>query len=356
MPKKYIIILLPALIAAVPVLSQVNYASLNSTSLSGLNKKIAGNSPYDFALIQSFTPYHSTSASFTTHLPIINNNTEKKAGYRDERDEKISGPLAENNNESNRENPEIIFKRTSFTYPENSKVDVGIPHFPASQLILYAKALKQYAKKNGFDTSYALLGNMGMLSNKKRFFIVNLVTMEIEQSGLVSHGRGQGPSVYDKQYSNQSGSKCTSLGRYKILNKYKGIYGEAYRMEGLDSSNQHANSRNIVLHSMDCIPETEGIIPACVSEGCPAVSINFLSSLNKIIGSRKKPLLLWIFDSNLEEAVMEEEALKDKTSYIALNEYHNCFLQSPYNLDAVRFHNESQVLFLQVTKLLQTLR
>ncbi len=331
---RIITLLLPACIAAVPVLSQVNYASLNNVSLTGQDRNFAVNFPKYPALLKQLTPpfhVHAASASFLTSSPIKNNTAENKTGYRYKQDEKITLPPAENENETNRENPEIIFKPTSFTYPENSKADAGMAHYPASQLILYAKALKQYAIKNGFDTSYALLGNMGMLSNKKRFFVVNLVTMEIEQSGLVSHGRGQGPSVYDKQYSNEAGSKCTSLGRYKIMNKYKGMYGEAYRMAGLDTSNQNAYSRNIVLHSMGCIPDNDGIMPACISEGCPAVSIQFLSFLRKIIDTRKKPVLLWIFDSNLEEAVMEEGTVNDKAGDIAVNEYHLCSLHSANN-------------------------
>jgi hypothetical protein len=199
--------------------------------------------------------------------------------------------------------PEFSFKPTEFVYPENSKTDIGISEYSYEQLVLYATALKQYAKANDFDTAYAFLSNMGMLCNKKRFFVMNLRTMQIEEAGLVSHGRGQGKTIFDKQYSNQPGSRCTSLGRYKILSKYKGTYGEAYRMSGLDSSNENAFERNIVLHSMSCIPDIENIMPACVSDGCPAVSSRFLSALQKIIESRRKPMLLWIFDSNLEEIV-----------------------------------------------------
>lgn len=77
-------------------------------------------------------------------------------------------------------------------------------------------------------------------------------------------------------------------------------------MTGLDSTNRNAYDRNIVLHSMNCIPDIENLMPACVSDGCPAVSSKFLSSLCKIIDTRKKPMLLWIFDSNLEEPVLEE--------------------------------------------------
>ena len=173
--------------------------------------------------------------------------------------------------------------------------------------------LKQYARENGFDTSYAFLSNMGMLSGKKRFFVINLATMEVERSGLVSQGRGQGRTKYDKQYSNIIESKCTSLGRYKVTNKYKGFYGESYRLIGLDSSNNNAFKRNVVLHPMGCIPDEENLAPACISEGCPAVSLNFFSGLSKIIDTREKPVLLWVFDSNLEDVIAEEIQTENKS-------------------------------------------
>ncbi len=210
---------------------------------------------------------------------------------------------------------DISFRRTSFTYPECSKADIGISEYPVEQLMLYATVLKEYAIAEGYDTAYAFFVNMGVLSGKKRFFVVNLSSMQAEQSGLVSQGRGSGVSKYDKQYSNIVNSKCTSLGKYKITNKYKGFYGNSYRMTGLDTTNDNAYKRNIVLHSMGCIPDEENAAPACISEGCPAVSDNFLLSLSKIIDSSKKPVLLWVFDSNLEEVVIRKP-----------KNYHSCSL------------------------------
>lgn len=204
------------------------------------------------------------------------------------------------------EKEKISFMSTSFSYPKNAKADIGIAYYPPSRLILYAKILKEYARKKGFDTTYAFLCNMALVSNKKRFFVFNMVTMRIEQSGLVSQGRGKGISTYDKSYSNEPGSNCTALGRYKISGRYYGEYGESFRLTGLDSSNKKAYARRIVLHSMPCIPDTDAMMPPCASEGCPAVSPAFLSSLREIIDGTKKPILLWIFDSNLEELVMEE--------------------------------------------------
>lgn len=325
MQKKSIFFLIPAFIIAVsPVLSQVNFASQKSGSLISSDKKFVDNTPRyvsSRAMIQPF-PFFSVTSIVSAGT---NDNNREETSYSNERSPKVISPVAENKKETKAVNIEISFKPTSFTYPENPKKDVGVAEYSAEQLILYAQVLKQYAKKNGYDTSYAFLSNMGMLSSKKRFFVVNLVTMKIEEAGLVAQGRGRGLSRYDKQYSNQYGSKCTSLGRYKIMKKYKGCYGEAYRMAGLDSSNNNAYIRNVVLHAMGCIPDKESTMPACISEGCPAVSPNFLVSLKKIIDTRKKPVLLWIFDSNLQDVVAEPVKSEEEQE----DNHHSCALHIP---------------------------
>lgn len=201
----------------------------------------------------------------------------------------------------------LAFRSTNFTYPKNLKGDVGIAYYPPKQLILYATLLKEYAKKKGYDTTYAFLCNMALVSNKKRFYIFNMQSMRIENAGLVSQGRGSGPSIFDKQYSNDPGSKCTALGRYKIGEKYTGEFGESFRLVGLDSTNNKAYQRRIVLHSMPCIPDTDASTIPCASEGCPAVSPTFLDALKAVIKSQKRPVLLWVFDSNLSELVWEEQ-------------------------------------------------
>jgi hypothetical protein len=197
-------------------------------------------------------------------------------------------------------NYSIHFKRSSFIYPRNPAREVGLTHFDDNQMRLYAQMLKKFALAHHYDTCYAFLANMGVLSTRKRFFVINLQTLEVEESGLVSHGRGQNMSIYDRNYSNDPDSKCTSLGKYAISSSYRGTFGLSYHIQGLDSSNSNAQKRKIVLHSMHCIPDMESIMPACVSEGCPAVSEHFFSSIRKLIDSRKSPMVLWIIDSNLD--------------------------------------------------------
>jgi len=310
---KYIVFFL-ALAAAASVFAQGDQLSREDFSFSQSGKNLSSTDPYKQALTattsQQATGVRKTlslSATFngetSTSVPVYSTKSEDNHLDIDKIRAKPFG-----------KNLEISFKSTSFVYPEGSRVEIGVKEYPTENVLLYAIVMKEYAKKNDLDTTYAFISNMGMLSTKKRFFVVNLVTMEVECSGLVSQGRGLGRTKYDKQYSNIIESKCTSLGRYKVATKYKGSYGESYRLIGLDSSNQNAVKRRIVLHEMGCIPDDENIAPTCVSEGCPAVSPNFLSGLAKIIETRKKPVLLWVFDSNLEEIIA-----KDTTS-----RYHTC--------------------------------
>jgi hypothetical protein len=92
------------------------------------------------------------------------------------------------------------------------------------------------------------------------------------------------------------GIGCTSLGKYKIGNSYTGKWGYSYKLHGLDSSNNNAFERTVVLHSHSCVPESEVDDDICQSNGCPTVSPNMLGELKTIINNSKKPVLLWIYD------------------------------------------------------------
>lgn len=177
------------------------------------------------------------------------------------------------------------------------KAESGIEVYAASEVLQQAIALKQYAIENGYDTGYAFLVNISLKSGKKRFYVVNLETMSIDNSGLVAHGRGDERFTFDKYFSNTPGSNCTSLGRYKIGKSYEGQFGLAYKLHGLDSTNNNAFKRFVVLHAMGCISYEETKLPICQSEGCPAVAPQFLEEIKPVIDSRKKPMLLWLFDS-----------------------------------------------------------
>ena len=101
------------------------------------------------------------------------------------------------------------------------------------------------------------------------------------------HGRGSGQE-FARSFLNRPDSRQSSLGRYVVVATYKGRYGRAYRLTGLESSNDHALARGIMLHSLAYV-RPGGLAR---SEGCPAVSEVALRTLRPYL---REGTLLWIY-------------------------------------------------------------
>jgi hypothetical protein len=159
-----------------------------------------------------------------------------------------------------------------------------------------ATGLHDYLEAENFNTTVCFLIDMNINPGKKRFFVYNLERDSVEMAGLVTHGSGSYRSDSSLYFSNEPGSNCTSLGKYKIGKPYNGKFGLAYKLYGLDKTNDNAFERFVVLHSHSCVPQEE-VYPGsiCESWGCPTVSPIFLQSLKKIIDASEKPILLKIF-------------------------------------------------------------
>ncbi|MEE9434574.1 MAG: murein L,D-transpeptidase catalytic domain family protein [Sphingorhabdus sp.] len=112
-------------------------------------------------------------------------------------------------------------------------------------------------------------------SSRPRLFVVDMLGGNI-RSYLVAHGRGSDPQHdgYLKNFSNQPGSLATSRGAYLTLEWYNGKYGSSMRLEGLDSDNNMAVDRAIVVHeAWYSAPDMIGKWGKLGrSEGCFAVS------------------------------------------------------------------------------------
>jgi L,D-transpeptidase-like protein len=173
-------------------------------------------------------------------------------------------------------------------------------HISASEISkLNEKALllKAFACQKKCDQKIIFLLDMSLPSGKNRFFVYDTEKDSVIIAGLVAHGHGNNEFSYYPIFSNKSASSCTALGKYKIGGKYKGNFGIAYKLYGLDSSNNNAFARNIVLHSHDCVPLGETFpYPICNSSGCAMVSPEFLKEIEPLLDTRKKPVLLWIFN------------------------------------------------------------
>ena len=159
-----------------------------------------------------------------------------------------------------------------------------------------AEQAKTFIKRKGYNDKICFLIDMSLPSGQNRFFIYDLKKDSLINKQLVAHGNCFEFWLEGRKYSNVVGSGCTSLGKYRIGNSYTGKFGYSYKLHGLDSTNNNAFERTVVLHSHSCIPENEVEDEICQSNGCPTVSPKFLIQLKTLINNSKKPLLLWIYE------------------------------------------------------------
>ena len=171
----------------------------------------------------------------------------------------------------------------------------------AAALRLKQKSIiaREYLIKNGFNSDVCFMVDMSIPSGKNRFFVYNLDRDSVEFTALVSHGSGSYKPNCDDQlvFSNTPNSYATSIGKYKIGSSYYGTYGLSYKLYGLDSTNDKALERFIVLHADSYVP-TKETYPYHIYEsaGCPIVSPSFLTILGKYVTVSKKPMMLWIYN------------------------------------------------------------
>ncbi|MEP3421398.1 MAG: murein L,D-transpeptidase catalytic domain-containing protein [Erythrobacter sp.] len=93
------------------------------------------------------------------------------------------------------------------------------------------------------------IADFGVHSAQRRFYFVNLDREEVNPFH-VSHGTGSDPEHdgWLNSYSNVEGSNATSRGAYVTWEWYQGRYGTSVRLGGLDSTNDAALRRYIVMH------------------------------------------------------------------------------------------------------------
>ncbi|SIT19050.1 L,D-transpeptidase catalytic domain [Chryseobacterium ureilyticum] len=156
--------------------------------------------------------------------------------------------------------------------------------------------IKNYIKDKGYNQNVAIFINFKIPSGKYRYFIYDLKNEKIQYKAVVSHGSGSVVSGSNAlKFSNVEGSYQSSLGKYAIGKSYIGQFGKSYRLKGLDTTNSNAMQRAIVLHSLHCVPDVESQNPACLSLGCPMLSINAFKESAKHIDRSQQPIILYAF-------------------------------------------------------------
>lgn len=160
------------------------------------------------------------------------------------------------------------------------------------------KSLEKYitSHKGRYSSAYGIFIDMRLPSEHYRLFIVDLKKDSIVSMGLVAHGSGSETGNPDSLiFSNTPNSYMTSLGIYKIGSAYEGSFGRSYRLHGLESTNNKAFERAVVLHPYMCVPDVEQDYPICNSLGCPMVSENYFKTIDKYVVGEKLPVLMKIY-------------------------------------------------------------
>ncbi len=157
-----------------------------------------------------------------------------------------------------------------------------------------------FCKKNDMDTSTCIFVDMSVHSGKNRLFVYDFQKKEIILEGLCSHGVGKGSTPFKPVFSNEEGSYCSSLGKYKVKGRSYSNWGIKihYKMYGLEKTNSNAFKRIVVLHSYSPVPDHE-IYPATLfgeSAGCPVIADQVMIKIDKLLQTKNKSVLLWIYN------------------------------------------------------------
>lgn len=186
-------------------------------------------------------------------------------------------------------------KEYSFALPTHASIQDSLKAYKRMQLKV--KELNSFLKNNeSYNSHLFFLLDMHIESNHYRFFVYDNNAKKILLQGLVAHGVGSMTENEDSLYfSNVPESNCSSLGKYKIGEKYTGRFGTSYKLYGLDATNSNAYNRAIVLHAFKNIPNEECNYPITLSLGCPMVAPQFFTKLEKIIDASDKKMLMWMY-------------------------------------------------------------
>lgn len=150
-----------------------------------------------------------------------------------------------------------------------------------------AEELRDYCRKKGYNTDVALFVDLSRHSGRRRFVAWSFVQNAPIFACPVSHGSGSQRSHVRSAWaavSNEDGSHLSSLGRALVAERYKGRYGIAYRLDGLDATNSNLRPRCVVLHGWSHTT-TFPIYPLATvgSFGCPVLSQRMMHRLDILL-------------------------------------------------------------------------
>ena len=170
---------------------------------------------------------------------------------------------------------------------------------PLRQSTAFTIALKgysYYAKQGIITNDTIIIVDYDLPSTAERMFVYDIGNDTILHSSLIAHGKNTGQNRA-LSFSNEPGSKKSSVGFFKTAEQYSGKHGLSLRLDGLEQGvNSHARSRAIVIHSAAYVSEdfirTNKRLGR--SYGCPALPFENYEEVFDLISNRQ---LLFIYSS-----------------------------------------------------------
>jgi hypothetical protein len=113
-------------------------------------------------------------------------------------------------------------------------------------------------------------------SSNKRLYVIDMESLDVVHKTYCAHGKNTG-GAKAAYFSNKSGSLQSSLGFFLTSETYSGKFDYALRLDGLESTNNKARERGIVMHGAEYATESflsrnDNVLGR--SYGCPAVPMN----------------------------------------------------------------------------------
>lgn len=162
----------------------------------------------------------------------------------------------------------------------------------------HAEVALEYCKTHGLRTDYCILVDFDVHPGKNRFFIWDFNKQEIVYSTICEHGRGGKSTHRTPEFSNVGGSKCTSLGKYHVMNSrhmYNHPSVPCYVLKGVDPTNSNAMARGILIHPDVCQMPMFPFPLGWRTEGCFGLSRRGFCTVDKYKKISSKPMLLWAY-------------------------------------------------------------
>jgi len=125
-----------------------------------------------------------------------------------------------------------------------------------------------------FDRPLLTVIDYSLPSTERRLWVIDVPRRRVLFHELVAHGEGSGDN-YAVEFSNEPGSRQTSLGVFRTEDVYRGGQGYSLRLAGLEPGvNDLAMERKIVMHGADYVSASAANALGRLgrSWGCPALA------------------------------------------------------------------------------------